>query len=277
MPEDIASINADYLSRYPARCQGSNHTDRYFVAFNVSAAITDNQFSHAGSRLLDETNAFDLAEVAHMNLGQLNLVQVSSFCGPEGLIWGYDVAVPANLRDQQLFSTEDADGRPVPVYEAEPLMEAATALFGTVSAPQYPIAPGSHCPAAWKATVVDQPGTVFACLAFGIAHDRQTHACCLMEDTGHLSPALAAENPDWTDRARQAAAESVLAVMHNQGGRCREVFVSLATVPVLSGQVGCALLLAPYFRLAQQACPPAGAAALKELSLSDWTALVPFV
>ena len=62
-----------------------------------------------------------------MNLGQLNLVQVSSFCGPEGLIWGYDIAVHcrANIDAAREVAAEiEARGRVAAVFQAD--LAAAT-------------------------------------------------------------------------------------------------------------------------------------------------------
>lgn len=242
-----------YFSDYDHLCQGARHASRYFVAFNVSAAKTRRFLGNPGSSDLDEVNAFDMAEVQRMNLGQLNLIRVSSFCGPEGLIWGYDIKAKPSLRDHALTELTDAQGGSVSVYSATPLMEAATSLFGTVQRKRFPIAPGSLCPAAWKSFRLDYPGNAYASLAIGIAADRTRHACCLMEDVGTVSEADLAAGDDWRKRILEMTSQSVLSIFSNQRARCKEIFVAMSSVSVEEGEVGCALLLAPYFSVARQA------------------------
>jgi histidine decarboxylase len=242
-----------YFSDYNHLCQGARHASRYLIAFNVSAAKTKRLLGNPGSSDLDEVNAFDLAEVQRMNLGQLNLIRVSSFCGPEGLIWGYDIKPNPGLREHGLTELTDVQGGLVPVYSATPLMDSATDLFGTIERKRFPIAPGSLCPAAWKSLRLDSPGTAYASLAFGIAADRTNNACCLMEDVGTVPETDAAAGDDWRKRILEMTSRSVLSIFANQRARCKEIFVAMSSVSVGEGEVGCALLLAPYFSVARNA------------------------
>lgn len=261
---------SEYVSQYSQWCEGSRSASRYFLAFNVSAAKTGQRYGHPGSKMLDEINAFDLAEIERMNLGQLNLIRVSSFCGPQGIIWGYDVAVHPNLRQHRLFSLTDDFGNAVPIYSAASLMEAAAELFGTVRQKRFPIAPGSLCPAAWKSAASDQPGTVFACLALGIVKDRGHFACSLMEDAGLVPEDLRQQDQNWRGAIIESAARSVIGITKNQGTSCQEIFVAMATVDIEEGEVGCALLAAPYFSLARAAWPEGGLGRLRQVSLNRW-------
>jgi histidine decarboxylase len=261
-----------YLSPFDRYCQGAVDSNAYLVALNVSSAVVHRRFSAESYGTLDETVAFDAAEIARMYLGQLNLVKVSSFCGPGGLIWGYDMVRSPNLKDKPLFSVTDG-GREIPVYSAAPIMDSARALFGKVDSRRFPIMPGSICRAAWKSTVAKGPSTVYASLAFGIVSDRASSACLLMEDTGEIRG-----EPDdkWRRFVLEQSARSVLAVAANQRSSCREIFVAMATAEPGEGEVGCGLLVVPYFTLARDAVPAAGFEALKEMTTDEWGAAVGF-
>src|SRR5260221_12318995 len=53
--------------------------------------------SQVEAHLLDRIVAFDKAEVKGTNIGQINMVTVSSFCVPMGLISWYDLAKHPNV------------------------------------------------------------------------------------------------------------------------------------------------------------------------------------
>ena len=58
----------------------------------------------------------------------------SSFCGINGQIWGYDIAVAEEIKnktEKPLFTVTQYDGSVLPVYDAAPLLKAGVALFGT--------------------------------------------------------------------------------------------------------------------------------------------------
>ncbi|MFN2222597.1 MAG: histidine decarboxylase, pyruvoyl type [Candidatus Promineifilaceae bacterium] len=259
-----------YLSQFPHWCQGAWRPNHYFLAYNVSAAKVRRMVGHASSTGLDEINAFDLAEIERMDLGQLNILRASSFCGPQGLIWGYDVAVSDQLRDRRITELQDESGRSVSVYDGESLIESAAALFGTVRQRRFPIAPGSLCPAAWKHVTAVRPGRLFATLAIGIPEERDHFACSLMEDVGTVSESVMASDSRWRQEIVGQTASSVLAIMANQGAACREVFVAMASVEVNEKEAGCALVMAPYFSLARQALPEGGIGHLRNMKTSEW-------
>ena len=87
--------------------------------------------------------AFNTAEVNGTYIGQINMINVSSFSGPLGAIWGYDLAPPDDLRGKlwfhvhedphDMFTPNPQSPPKVPVYDIEPLLKASQSLFGTVS------------------------------------------------------------------------------------------------------------------------------------------------
>lgn len=267
--KDVVTTAVALISPFEDRCQGARDPNSYFIGVNVAAAKTAKRFVHGGSSMLDSINAFDQAEVSRMNLGQINLIEVSSFCGPGGLIWGYDVARPEGLCDKPMFVLPQWDGASVPVYDGEPLVSAAASLFGTVEKKMFPMAPGTHCPAAYKCVSINKPGFIYAACGIGIRDPREECASMLMEDAGTLS-----DDPE--DRAAihgqiiRSVAESVLTIAANQKTRCSKVFVAYVELEVGPDEVGCALTLIPYFSIARQAVPSAGVSRLRSLSLEEW-------
>jgi len=263
----IRAHTADLKSSLADFCEGALDPSRYIVAVNAAAAKVPQRFGHDGSKLLDGIHAFDMAETAAAYLGQTNLIQVSSFCGPGGLIWGYDLARVADL-DRKLLDQPDASGHLVPVYDAAPLIEASKALLGTATDSRFRILPGSLCPAAYKSTTIAGPARCFAAFGLGIVEDRAWSACIFMEDVGSFACGgdLAAQRGQITG----SMAASVLAVAANQGLRCASIYVACADIDVAAGEVGCALVAAPYLRLAGNAWPRDGLRRLRQMTLDDW-------
>lgn len=75
------------------------------------------------------------------------MVTASSFNGIMGSIWGYDLAVAEEIRNNTqppLFTVQQHDGSSMPVYDAAPLLKAGQALFGTAQQRRFPPAPGSR-------------------------------------------------------------------------------------------------------------------------------------
>ncbi|MEY4744271.1 MAG: hypothetical protein RL272_216 [Candidatus Parcubacteria bacterium] len=259
-----------YMSPFDGYCQGARDPNRYVVAFNVAAAKTKRRFTHDASDGLDRINAFDRAEIAAMNMGQINMIEVSSFCGREGYVWGRDIAAPASLRQKRLFDLPQWDGTNVPVFDGAPLIAAARTLFGTVESRRFPIAPGSHCPTAHKSVIMNGPVTLFSACGIGIRDPKGDGATILMEDGGTLPPPLAARPEYARASVLRSVAESVLAVAENQGIACAEVFVAYACVTAGEGEVGCALSMVPYFSLARRALPGGNIESLKTIGLEAW-------
>jgi histidine decarboxylase len=209
---------------------------------------------------LDSILAFDQAEVSTATLGQINMITVSSFCGPQGKIWGYDLAAHPELRSTRLFEKNFE----VPVYSALPLLEAARSLFGTVDQPHFPLLPGSHVPCAEKSFTVKGPKRVYCALGIGVPQDRNRNACLLMEDVGSF-PRTASKYA-----ILKKVVKSILSVGIQQQVPYREIFVELREITVKSKEVGCALVAAPYFALAQQAIPTRSGRQLSKMSLPQW-------
>ena len=238
----------------------------------LSTATVSGNLGLPSSRVLGSILALDAAESATAYIGQINLSVVSSFCGPADRIWGYDLARPDNL-----FASGrpfEHGGRRTMVYSINPLLEAMTALFGTVDARRFPLRPGSIVPCAACHLERSGPRRLYAALAIGVTQDRGRDACLLMEDVGELPLDGDPNSPQLALGVLDDLTKSVLLVGVRQRVEYREVFVGIREVKVAPGDIGCALVACPYFTLAQGAIPVGGIERMKDLSLSEWDATV---
>ena len=255
-------------SRFEEYCEGHFTVDspQYLLGVSVKAAATDNSLTCPGSTLLDEINAFDSAEVAGVNLGQLNVITVSSFCGPQGMIWGYDVCPPQG--GHRVIGSVTRGGQRADVLDLDDLAAPFERLIGTVEEKRFPFMPGSHVPAALKSKTSREPGILYAALALGIPTDRRREACLMMENTGFCTT-----DGDWQSQRQEILerqAQSVLAIGENQLVRYSKIFVGISSVEIKPGQTGCAMALAPYFRLAQNAF--VNEQDLTRMTIEEWEA-----
>lgn len=274
------------LNPYTQYCQGfafpGQAGDAYIMTPLLGVGKDKMKFFHQGSTLLDQINAFDQAETDGPYIGQINLIQVSSFCGPCGLLWGYDLAVV----DKQKIVPELAQNKyyniqnqAINIYSAWPLIEATQALYGTRDNQQFPILPGSHVPAAWKSySFCNLPPSeelkhLYCSFALGIPADRDRNAILLMEDVG-----WAPRHGDKADFSEQyghvmdSLVRSVLQVGENQAVTYEAVYVAVKEIIVNPGEVGCALVAAPYVTLPTNAIPNTGAEQMLSMTLAEWQA-----
>ena len=231
----------------------------YVLALTLGVAKVNKELAHDGSKILDEILAFDKAEVSGPYIGQINMIQVSSFCGPNGLIWGFDIA------KNNLEHIIDIEG--TPVYSAEPLVDASASLFGTIGNNRFPILPGAHVPCAGRQITLEAQDntTLYAGVGIGIPKDRQKFACVLMEDAG-----LSGNNKHLDFDLVERLATSVLRIGAIQRYEIEEVLVGLRKISLNKGEIGCALVAAPYISLAKKAIPRNGFPELRRMSLSEW-------
>lgn len=268
-------------SAYQNYCTGYQNPDNrgagYVLGLCLEIGKVPIEFRHPGSDLLDRINAFDMAEASGTYLGQINMIQVSSFCGIQGHIWGYDIVRHNKLKKKSKLLLKhllDHKGKKVPVYSASPLFEATNKLFGVKDKKRFPILPGSHVPCATKNISKFGPCHLYCAVAIGIPVDRKNDACLLMEDIGEMSNGSNDPNLFETNKknVRIGVAKSILAIGKNQSIQYKEIFVQLSELRVEGGEIGCALVAAPYIALAQGALPKEvnSIKQLKTMSLHKW-------
>lgn len=256
MDKRIKKVLTNAVSPYRDRCDGQGNptskTGDYLLGTVIEVGVAPISLSHDGSSMLDKINAFDMAERNSSYIGQVNMSIVSSFCGPRGVIWGYDVARPKK-QDQKIKGLESVsyNGKKAPVYSIQPMLAATEALFGTVNDKRLHLMPGAHVPFASKNIKKIGPARLYSCLAIGIAKERDKEACLLMEDVGEIPMHLSKSHLKTYHRTiLKKAAKSVLVIGENQNVEYEKILVGLKDCDVRRGEIGCALVAAPYFTMA---------------------------
>lgn len=243
-------IISSSLSPYDNYCVGYAGKGGYFTALAMGIGRFKKTFTHLGSRILDAIIAYDRAEIADSYLGQINMQIVSSFCGPQGIIWGYDVASPKEINTPlQLQEARHREIKQTKIKSGEFLRKAATALWGTNDARHFPFLPGTHVPCAGRFQIIEGPGHLYAGIGIGIPEDRARNACLLMEDVGILSQI----SHSIKEKILLDLAQSVLEVGRNQKIVYKEIFVDFVNREIKGDEIGCALVVMPYFHLAKKA------------------------
>jgi histidine decarboxylase len=272
------------LSPFAEYCNGfgspGSSGNSYIITPLLAVGKDRIQFTHQGSTRLDEINAFDLAEVEAAYIGQLNLIQVSSFCGPQGLVWGYDIAQKDIAHLEPLLAGslyKNISGDAIQVYSAWPLIEASVALYGSRDAKRFPIIPGSHVPAAYKSysfcnlPPLEEVRHVYCTMGLGVPKYRSKNAVLIMEDVGWMP--RHADRPDFSEQHQHlldSMVRSVVKIGENQLVAYEKIYVAFKEVPVEPQEVGCALVVAPYITLARNAIPTGGTGQLAESNLAQW-------
>ncbi len=242
------------------------------MAIALGVGVAEKQLSHSGSSVLDQTNAFDKAEVDDVYLGQTNMITVSSFCGPHGSIWGYHLAKqklkPHGLIPSGTFSYK---GKSIKVLSAAPLIDASRSLLGTVNHKIFPILAGSHIPCANKSIMDSGPCILYGAIGIGIPKNSEIDACLMMEDVGHIPLGMSPKELDNSKRQiLESMVKSIILISNNQKIEYDQVMIEIKETIVSESEVGCALVAAPYLTLAQNAIPKQGINSLLNMTLQEW-------
>lgn len=212
--------------------------------------------------VLEGIVAYDKAEKANAYIGQINMGTASSFCGTMGRLWGYDLAVAPDLYDNPIPGDYvQYDGTPLPVYNAQPLLQATQQLFGTEADRRFPPAPGAYVVCANKSVTAAYDAanvtSVWCYIAISITRDRNNSADLFIEDAGRF-PADAGSNPGddvgmWLYEHIGKVINSIIACGKDQSVVYEKTFIGWTYVDVTPNMVGTALTCAPYITLAKNA------------------------
>ncbi len=283
-----ALIDRTAISPYTRYCDGYSRPGHigngYVSVLKVSTGIVQK----TDDFLLDGIVAYDRAEANDAYIGQINMETASSFCGVAGQVWGYDLATADAIMygtEKPLFTAKQYDGSLLPVYDAQPLLDAGVALFGTQTQRRFPPAPGAHVICANKSVTAIRPVNippnyvfqddegygVWCFIALSITRDRDNSADLFIEDAGiWTTNANPADLNTYLQQHRNAVVWSIVACGQNQSVLYERTYVSYRYVIMPPGQVGTALTCAPYVSLAQNAIPAQGFNALNNMTLSQW-------
>ena len=235
--------------------------------------------------VLEGIVAYDRAERNGAYIGQINMITVSSFAGPNSAIWGYDIAKISDLRSDKLYDIQ-SDDTCIPVYSMDHLLKATETLFGTEKSRFFPPLAGAHVPCAAKSANSNDPSTgeptsgwVWSYLSLAIAQNRERDACLFVEDAGFFAD-------DFTyGKVKQLDEQEVIAKLDkkthqvtrsqmlcgkNQSVAFKEIFVSYRYLRVNQDHYGTAFTCAPYITLAENAYPSGGGSELASMSLDEW-------
>src|SRR6056297_73387 len=246
------------MSLYENYCDGykspAPNGKGYFVSPVLTVGKVSERFYHPGSRILDSILAYDKAETTSAYLGQINMTNVSSFVGVNGVIWGYDVVKPEDLKKSyvQAWKSLDRDGKEVSVYDIAPLQRASEELWGRVEKKHFPFLPGAHVPCAGRYFIKEGPTEIYGAMAMGIPEDRAKQAVLIMEDTGEVK---GIGRKELQKKVTKDISKSVLDIGRIQNIKYKEIFVGFQSISLDSDEIGCALVVMPYFYLAKKAYP----------------------
>jgi len=232
-------------SPYAGYCTGYNGEGAYVCALTLAIGAYKDPCGHPELGVLDSIKAFDLAETSAAYIGQINMVTVSSFCGPEGLVWGHDVAGPVSAAPHPL--TASGEFPDIDILSGRHLTDASKALFGTSENRRFPILPGAHVPTAAKTHTVRGPAKPYAAFALAIPKHRASAACALVEDVGEI------KSGDDLEHIGADLVRACLAVGRNNRVEYETVYLNVIDGEVSAGEVGCALVAMPYIKLARKA------------------------
>jgi len=223
--------------------------------------------------------SYDRCERNDAYIGQINMLTASSFCGVNGAVWGYHLAVADEIahKTQKPLYYQGGFGRTeIPVYSVYPLLDAARRLFGMEQQRRFPPMPGAHVVCANKNYTSDLtkgPTWVWAAIALAIAEDRDSQANLFIEDAGNYGTILTGpmEIIKFLEGTLRAVTKSMVLCAVDQGVRYREIYAGYVCQFANKNQVGCALTCAPYVLLAKNGIPAGMQASnLLEMTISQW-------
>lgn len=281
-------IDKTAISPYDRYCDGYARPGAQGNGYVSVLKVATGTVKKTDDDLLDGIVAYDRAEAIDAYIGQINMETASSFCGVAGQVWGYDLAIAdiiASGDQPKLFDKEQYDGSSLPVYDAQPLVDAGIELFGREDKRRFPPAPGAHVICANKSVTAlypadakkesdlkkDQAFGVWCFIALSIAKDRDNAADLFIEDAG-----LWTKNQSEDDllaflkEHRRQVIWSVVACGADQSVLYDRSYVGFAYTIMKPGEIGTALTVAPYITLARDAVPSSGFHALNDMTLSQW-------
>lgn len=230
-------------------------------------------------KVTEEIVSYDRCEKNDAYIGQINMLTASSFCGLNGAVWGYDLAVADVIKSGELepmYYQPQPDGPEIPVYPVYPLLDATQRLFGIASQLRFPPMPGAHVVCANKDVISEGATWVWSAIALAILQDRSSGANLFVEDVGTFQGYWTrGEVYAFLQESIRRITNSIVLCGQDQGVIYKEIFVGYKRLYVPEGYVGCALTCAPYILLAQNAIPEGEpASSLMDMTISQWEQMI---
>ncbi|HVR98447.1 MAG TPA: histidine decarboxylase, pyruvoyl type [Thermoanaerobaculia bacterium] len=272
------------VSPFPPYCMGYQNPGNSGLGYISTMKLSVDAVNVAG---LDPGAAgivsYDRCEKDDAYIGQINMGTASSFCGVNGALWGYHLAVADAIQSgtlQPMFTYPGPLYPPdeklpsqgvVPVYPVQPLLDAAERLFGRMDQAgdgetdlrRFPPMPGAHVICANKDASGPGPGYFWAAIAIAIAEDRTTTANLFIEDA-NIIPATQSGG-SWSPTPQQvqdqlqnnllAVCKSMILCGQDQNVVYTAIYAGVKFIFAGPDEWGCALTCAPYVTLAGNAIP----------------------
>jgi histidine decarboxylase len=275
MPLTLEQIVNGALGPFDAYCDGYGNPGASGLGYISVLKLETGNVAMETDNVLEGIVSYDSAESTGTYVGQINMIAASSFSGLNGAVWGYHLATADCISDGSLESLSlhrRSDGRAIPVYPVEPLLDACKRLFGTREKRRFPLLPGAHVACAVKSTTARGPASVWCAIALAIAEDPGENADLFIEDCGvSREPEDEVTRTEGLNRLIENIALSIIRCGDNSNVKYKEIFVGYKTEWIPEGSAGCALTCAPYIVLARNAVPArARAERLLSMSLTEW-------
>ncbi|NJP09451.1 MAG: histidine decarboxylase [Leptolyngbyaceae cyanobacterium RU_5_1] len=218
--------------------------------------------------------SYDRCEKNDAYIGQINMLTASSFCGLNGALWGYHLATADAIANHTLrpMYYENQNGKQIPVYPVQPLLDTTERLFGSDRQRRFPPLPGAHVICANKSETQLGPCWVWSAIAIAIVDNRNTGAHLFIEDAGHLPSVLSQTQViNELNATNRKVTKSIILCGEDQDVLYQEIYVGYKYQFTPANYVGCALTCAPYVLLARNAIPAGGPASrLLSMTISQW-------
>jgi len=237
------------LSPYDHYCVGALRKEHYLTALIMGISAIEKK---SKSEVLNSILAFDHAEVEETYIGQINMITVSSFVGPNGLIWGYDIAKEGKFKPSQILSKDNLEKlrkMGIKIINGENLRYASKLLFGTNKEKHFPFFPGSLVPCAVKLEFIEGPSLSYSAVGISIPENRNNSACIIVEDVGTLNE----NSRKGRERIILDIIEGLVQINKTHKIKIKEIICDLIIKKINSKELGCALVVIPYFLLARKA------------------------
>jgi histidine decarboxylase len=270
---NLATVVNGAVGPFDKYCDGYGNTGASGLGYICAMTLDIGMVQQDMDTVLNGIVSYDRAEVQGAYIGQINMLVASSFCGLNGALWGYDLARAdeiASGKATALFDVARHDRKKIPVYSADPLLNSAARLFGTNEKRRFPLLPGSHVICAEKEYTSPGPKYIWTAIAISIAEDRTVDSCLFIEDAGEVAVEDADDLAAFADELLHKIAKCAVRCGEDNNALYKEIWISYCIKWIPEGQVGCALVAAPYLVLAKDAVPDGKPEGLLKMTISDW-------
>ena len=249
----------------------------YISTLKLSTGIVSMKGLDAGT---EGIVSYDRCEKNDAYIGQINMLTASSFCGVNGAVWGYHLAVAdeiANGTLQPMYSQQEPGGKEIPVYQVQPLLTLRDAAFWYRRAAA--ISADAGRARNLRQQKRDDRGPHVGMGAAGAGHcggsqyGRQSFYRRRRQLWGSLDAVARRAGLSGADDARSVTKSMIMCGV-DQNVSYSKIFAGYVFQFAPADHVGCALTCAPYVLLARKAIPIGGPASILNMTISKWETAV---